>query len=768
MPQYDFLNLSASEFENLSRDLLQKEFNVHIESFTEGKDGGIDLRFARFRGKNEIVQCKRYKDYASLISVLKKEAKELKGKKIDRYYVTTSVGLTPNNKQTIFKLFSGFIKSEADIFGKNDLNNLLGKYQTVESQYYKLWLSSTNILQKILHSKIYNQSEFEIEEIRELIRVYVQNDSFNESLKILNENRFVIISGIPGIGKTTLARILVYHLLSKGFEEFAFLSDSISEGYDIFKEDKKQVFLFDDFLGRNFLETSKGKNEEQSIIKFIDKIKKSTNKALVFTTREYILKQAQIKFELFNKNLFDDSKCIVDLSKYTKMVKAQILYNHLYFSGLPFKYVEEILKDRFCLRLVNHQNYNPRIIETFTQNRVWENIEISQFQNQLQQYFDYPNDVWRHTYENQITDLSKCVLAVMLTTGTPILYHDLLLAIQSFAKNLSQKYNIKFSEQEFKKSLKELENTFIITKKDNNGIIAIEYQNPSIQDFLVNYLSEQNDLITDLIKNAIFFNQLSGIFTFYEEPQIQGKLVKQANKVLLKNDLSDQYIDKIISDFDYLNSSQLIKYRPNSWTKSNFSDIKKLSTIINKIQIKEYDSLFIFIKERFLGLLKNEELEIENEEIDEFISLLRCFEEEINTNPTTIISLVASNLSFYSDLQSFKLLNELYPKEFEEFELSSEFCEDTLPKILENEYSNADENNLKEVLETLETLENEYNVDASYEIQNIQEKIEKQEQQAEEYDEIDYYDGDEFDKIKHQRRYEDTEIVNMFSSLKYE
>ena len=166
MPQYDFLNLSASEFENLSRDLLQKEFNVHIESFTEGKDGGIDLRFARFRGKNEIVQCKRYKDYASLISVLKKEAKELKGKKIDRYYVTTSVGLTPNNKQTIFKLFSGFIKSEADIFGKNDLNNLLGKYQTVESQYYKLWLSSTNILQKILHSKIYNQSEFEIEEIR--------------------------------------------------------------------------------------------------------------------------------------------------------------------------------------------------------------------------------------------------------------------------------------------------------------------------------------------------------------------------------------------------------------------------------------------------------------------------------------------------------------------------------------------------------------------------------------------------------------------------
>jgi len=41
---YDFKNLSPIDFEELCRDLLQKELEVTFESFTEGKDGGIDFR----------------------------------------------------------------------------------------------------------------------------------------------------------------------------------------------------------------------------------------------------------------------------------------------------------------------------------------------------------------------------------------------------------------------------------------------------------------------------------------------------------------------------------------------------------------------------------------------------------------------------------------------------------------------------------------------------------------------------------------------------
>ena len=66
MANYNFLNLSPYEFENLTRDLLQKHLECYIESFTNGRDGGIDLRCAKFG--NTIIQCKRYDNFNNLKS----------------------------------------------------------------------------------------------------------------------------------------------------------------------------------------------------------------------------------------------------------------------------------------------------------------------------------------------------------------------------------------------------------------------------------------------------------------------------------------------------------------------------------------------------------------------------------------------------------------------------------------------------------------------------------------------------------------------------
>lgn len=46
MAGYDFLVLQPDEFEEFSRDVLQRHLGIFIESFTSGPDGGIDLRYA--------------------------------------------------------------------------------------------------------------------------------------------------------------------------------------------------------------------------------------------------------------------------------------------------------------------------------------------------------------------------------------------------------------------------------------------------------------------------------------------------------------------------------------------------------------------------------------------------------------------------------------------------------------------------------------------------------------------------------------------------
>ena len=142
MPDYDFQILQPNEFEHFTRDLLQKKEGVLIESFTPGRDRGIDLRFSKVKGNNTIVQAKRYKDYRTLKSVLTKEVPKVKALKPSRYILSTSVGLTPDNKTEIYNLFFPYIKDTLDILGKDELNNLLGQYPDIEKQYYKLWLGS--------------------------------------------------------------------------------------------------------------------------------------------------------------------------------------------------------------------------------------------------------------------------------------------------------------------------------------------------------------------------------------------------------------------------------------------------------------------------------------------------------------------------------------------------------------------------------------------------------------------------------------------------
>src|SRR5882672_4749412 len=103
MADYDFRSLSPHDFEQLCRDLLQKALGVHLESFTAGRDSGIDFRY-RTKTDALIVQIKHYAEsgYEALRRVLKqKERPKAEALKPTRYILATSVGLTPRRKDEL-------------------------------------------------------------------------------------------------------------------------------------------------------------------------------------------------------------------------------------------------------------------------------------------------------------------------------------------------------------------------------------------------------------------------------------------------------------------------------------------------------------------------------------------------------------------------------------------------------------------------------------------------------------------------------------------
>ena len=511
MVEYDFLILQPNEFENMTRDLLQKREGVFIESFTIGRDGGIDLRFTSPKGKRQvIVQAKRYKDYAKLKNVLKDEVAKVRKLNLDRYILSTSVGLTPENKTEIKTMFSPYIKATKDILGKDDLNNLLGEYSEVEKQYYKLWLGSTAVLDDILNKRINNWSEMTLEEARKDVSLYVMNDSFERALTVLKENRYVIISGIPGIGKTTLSRMLAYQILAKDYDEFIKVN-SMDDASQKLQKGKKQVFFYDDFMGSSFLDI-KEIGFENKLLSFIEKVKREPDKLFILATREYILAAAKRQYEKLALSKIDIAKCTIDLSSYTEEIRANILYNHLADAELPIEYIKALLDGKRYLRLIKHDNFNPRIIESFLKQKLYKTEKPEDFVKRFLDFFDRPYSVWEYAFSN-MSKMEQYAMYVRATMGSrPVYLEDWYEAIYYYVNSLLGAVQADCLEEDWQNILKKLLGTFILTEKVGDKDL-VNYHNPSVYDFLIDNIRKNEKLQGKLISHAMFVNQLTGTFT---------------------------------------------------------------------------------------------------------------------------------------------------------------------------------------------------------------------------------------------------------------
>lgn len=534
MNNYDFLILSASEFEHLTRDLLQKYLRCFIESFTSGRDGGIDLRYANVNDSSKIIQCKRYKDYQSLKSSLSKEVRKVQSLSPSRYYVSTTVGLTPANKEEIKQMFNPYIQNTEDIFGRDDLNNLLAQHPDVEKQYYKLWLCSTAVMEQIINKRVVNWSKLEYQACLDESKKYVMNESFDQAMDKLLQYHYVIISGIPGIGKTTLARQLIFQKLGTDYDEFVCITNDLDNAMELLEDGKKQIFLFDDFLGNTFFEHGE-KGFESKLLSFIRHIRKAKDKLLILTTREYILQDAKLYYEKFETNNLDLSKCVVDLGSYTKMIKAEILYNHLAYSDIPVECLNNLVKrDHNYLYLISHKNFNPRVIEAFINHEEWKEKNPNEFYRIFRYVFDHPNSVWEMAF-NKLDILSQYALIVLVTLHRPCTINDWREAFEYFADITKYIYGLSKDDNHWMQSLKTLDGSFIRIEKRDGGHLFVDFFNPSIHDFLVDHISNRHELIEKLLNASIFIEQIYEQYSSKNEENrinINGKLLKCLSKNL--------------------------------------------------------------------------------------------------------------------------------------------------------------------------------------------------------------------------------------------
>ena len=272
MAFYDFKALSPVEFEDLSNELLSRHFKINIERFKEGRDRGIDGRFIDESGEKWIIQAKHYSSFSDLKSKLSgSEKQKIEKIKPTRYILSTSLPLSPDNKQSIINILSPFAR-KGDVLGREQLNALLAEYPDVERNCFKLWIPSTEALIAHIHPEILEYGSEIINHAKHQRSQYKKTKAYHDAKNRLRRDRVIVIAGEAGIGKTTMAEQLCLDFVIDGYTLVAIEKD-ISEARKI-RTSGKHIYYFDDFLGANFYDAHTN-NNDASIMRFSEKIKNS-------------------------------------------------------------------------------------------------------------------------------------------------------------------------------------------------------------------------------------------------------------------------------------------------------------------------------------------------------------------------------------------------------------------------------------------------------------------------------------------------------------
>lgn len=530
MPNYDFSTLNDKDFEEIVCDLLSAEHKILYQSFKKGRDNGIDLRYSSKDNENHtIVQVKHYLNSgkSALKSKLKlEEFRKAKELNVERYIVVTSIGLSPDDKSDIKSFFEPYIQTTNDIYGKDELNTLLGKHKKIESRHFKLWFTNTNILDQIINNGVKGRSAFHVEKIKRNIGLFVKTQSFEDALDILKNEKILLVTGIPGIGKSTLSYLLMYTLLGKGYE-LIYCDNDIREAEDLIGgSDEKQVFFFDDFLGDTYLEVKNGKNRR--INDFVLRVKASKNKLVILTTRTTILHQAQNEHEKLYRSDLDTSKFELKIDDYSKYQKARIFYNHLYFNKIPSDDIDSLLEEKRYHSIIRHDNYNPRLLEYITDIKKYKRSSFDSYYDFCIYNLNHPEEIWKLPLKNQLNDSERYLLHLLLTLGGSY-------ELVKLERAYEETRNVDREKSGFTETYRNLLKGYLKAETRYKNNTVVNYINPSLKDYLIDYFNTEVFERKRLLEKVKYIEQIESI-----KSPFQG----------IKNGLRDWliFVDKILTE----------------------------------------------------------------------------------------------------------------------------------------------------------------------------------------------------------------------------
>ena len=244
--------------------------------------------------------------------------------------------------------------------------------------------------------------------------------------------------------------------------------------------------MFDDFLGKVALDQRALAHKDSDLARFIKRISTSPNARFILTTRAYIFEEARRVSEHLSDPRLEMSKYILDVGVYTRRIKARILYNHLLIAGTPRSHIAALIDGDAIAQIVDHKNYNPRIIEWMTDISHVESLAPAAYPAAFIHALNHPKRLWDIAFRVHISKPCQHLLfALFFSSEYGVKIDNLRIAYAGLHPHLCTKFGEPHDPKDFEEALRILEGGFVSLRGGE-----VRFVNPSLRDFLGEYLAD--------------------------------------------------------------------------------------------------------------------------------------------------------------------------------------------------------------------------------------------------------------------------------------
>lgn len=426
----------------------------------------------------------------------------------------------------IGKKYWGVVK-DTRISSEGKDSHVSVKRRKLEDSDYAVTLSDLNALSRLanedpdLYCLLDSASKY--------YELFVETDIYRETYKKVLNSSCVMLTGNPGTGKTTTSEMIALKMVGIGEYRIRYLKNKNSKIEELYNQvkanpDVKEFVLIDDCLGQSYFDLSS--DDENCLHRFVAYVGHNINKKLLLNSRIKVMEDSKTHklYESVFQEMNDKGR-VVRFDEYKRFEKAKILRRHI-FVRTDEEHYRDISKNSRCIKIVEHQSFNPRIIDYITRKTTLAKIRNDgDYYKQIIDSLNNPKDIWKYVYTNDTPTCSKTLLKALFSLTSSVVETEKCKKV--FEKFLSlDNFKGSYSE-EWDKALAGVNESMVKMYASSPNDCFISFIDHSLYDYLNNSIYPRNSTDRKLLDKGIVYElQVKALYGYGEQSNYKGELTK--------------------------------------------------------------------------------------------------------------------------------------------------------------------------------------------------------------------------------------------------